>query len=210
MAPVPKGTVFDANSRTQPPPAPYINLQQAYCASKVRALNEAERWVSEKKPHWGVVAVMPGWVIGRDWSKSDVAGVKSGTNMQMLSLCLGAKNEGKKAGCAVHVDDVARICVGAAFEEEKKVGCEERGVLRGFMAGRPIEWMGAVEVVRNEFGREVERGVLSTEGVQGTMEMPVDGSETERVFGFEFLPWEEMVRSVVGHYVEVSKKDKTE
>jgi len=26
------------------------------------------------------------------------------------------------------------------------------------------------------------------------------------VFGFEFQPWEEMVRSVVGHYVEVAGK----
>lgn len=148
---------------------------------------------------------MPGWVIGRDESKTDGAGVKSGTNMQMLGLCLGARGEGSKAGCAVHVADVARVCVGAAFEGEDVVGCARKGELRCFMAGRRVEWQGAVDVVKNEFAAEVDKGLLSTEGMQETGDMPVDASETERVFGFEFAPWEEMVRGVLQHYVEVSQ-----
>jgi len=172
----------------------------------VRALNAADEWVKATRPAWGVVGVMPGWVIGRDMSKTDVSGVQSGTNTQLLSVCLGAQSDMAKAGCAVHVADVARVCVGAAFEGEDVVGCATPGVVRGFMCGRSVVWQGAVDVVGREFAGEVEKGVLSVDGVQKTMEMPVDASETERVFGFEFQPWEEMVRSVVGHYVEVAGK----
>lgn len=207
IAPAPPGVVFTATSRTQPPPAPYPTLQAAYCASKVQALNAAEEWVGDVKPEWSVSAVMPGWVIGRDESKVDVQGVKSGTNMLMLGVCLGTRAEGRKAGGAVHVADVARVCVCAAFEEGKGVEME-RGKIRSFLAARPIVWQDAVTVVKTEFAKEVEQGLLSEDGYQETMEIPFDASETEKEFGFEFLPWEEMVRGVLRHYVEVSRQRK--
>jgi len=202
LKPVPEGTVFTATSRTQPPPAPYQSLPQAYAASKVRALNDAEAWVKEQRPHFDVLSVHPGWVIGRDELKTTKDGVRSGTNNMLLQLVVdGGKAGMPKAGCAVHVRDVGRICVGACDEQVVKV---EQGTIRGFMAGRPVVWNEAVKIVEREFGKEVEAGTLSAKGDQPTNDMPVDGSESEKVFGFTWESWEEMVKGVVGHYVEVS------
>lgn len=204
LQPAPPGVVYSASSRTTAAPGPYPTLQAGYSASKARAFNEAEAWVQRERPEFGVLSVHPGWVIGRDEGKADVAGVMSGTNTLVLGLCKGEKRPMKRAGWAVHVRDVARVCVGAL--DEGRVGVE-RGTVRGFMAGRTIVWQEALDLVRREFGKEVEEGVLSTEGVQESMDIAIDSRETEEVFGFEFANWDEMVRSVVGHYVEISKKD---
>ena len=59
--------------------------------------------------------------------------------------------------------------------------------------------------MEREFGKEVEVGLLSVKGDQPTNNMPVDGSESEKVFGFTWETWEEMVKGVVSHYVEVSE-----
>ena len=203
LKPVPEGTVFTAASRTQPPPTPYQSLPQAYAASKVRALNDAEAWVKEQRPQFDVLSVHPGWVIGRDELKTTKEGVRSGTNNMLLQLVVdGGKAGMPKAGCAVHVRDVGRICVGALDEQVAKV---EKGTVRGFMAGRPVVWNEAIAVVEREFGKEVEGGLLSVKGDQPTNNMPVDGSESEKVFEFTWESWEEMIKGVVSHYVEVSR-----
>lgn len=197
----PPDTVFTASSRTSQPPAPYPNLQVSYSASKIASLNESEAWIKSEQPQFSVVNVHPGFVIGPDYLRQTTEEMKGGTNMMVLGLALGAKNDQRRVGSAVHVDDVARVHVGALDETKLYL---ENGAVKSFLTHVPARWEDVMAIVKSEYSDAVEKGILKDDGVQATMPISVDAHDTEEVFGFQFVPFDQQVRSVVGRYVELA------
>ncbi|KAI9694337.1 MAG: hypothetical protein M1820_008985, partial [Bogoriella megaspora] len=73
-------TIFDENSRTASPSGPYAHVFEAYGASKIHALNEAEAWIAREKPHFDLVHIFPAFIIGKDELITDVKHIVEGTN----------------------------------------------------------------------------------------------------------------------------------
>ena len=80
-------TVYTSSSRVRPlPTAPWGDHASAYRASKVLALDATERFLAEKKPHFTVVNVQPGYVIGPHALIEDAEALVSGSNAVVMSV----------------------------------------------------------------------------------------------------------------------------
>ena len=84
-------TVHSATSRISPlPSAPFNpNPGAAYFASKTLALDATEKWLEEKKPHFSIVNIMPGFILGRNELVTVAEDLLNGTNVVVLGPVLG-------------------------------------------------------------------------------------------------------------------------
>ena len=57
--------------------------------------------------------------------------------------------------------------------------------------------------MRSKYPLEVEKGILVPTGHQVTRPMAFNVLKTEQTLGIEFIPFEEQVKSVVDHYIEL-------
>lgn len=198
-------TVFTAESRTPTPPVSSLtNPFQAYAASKVKALNETEAWVRREAPAFDVVNVHPSYVMGREEVHPTAAKLTSyGTNRVVLGVALGVKSTAALSGMTVHVDDVARVHVGAL--DAKVPGNTSYLVTSNNPAGslNGTVYQDAAKFVAKHFPKQVASGVLPNDGTQPSVPIKVDASKTERTFGFTHIPFEEQVKAVVGQYLEL-------
>jgi nucleoside-diphosphate-sugar epimerase len=192
-------TIYNSHSRVRPlPSGPYQSAPQAYRASKVRALDAAERFYEERKPHFSIVHVMPSYVYGANELVIDARSVASGSNAMIMALVLGKTAPNASPGTVVHVDDVARIHVGA-LDENKVPGNAN------FLASISAEFEDTLEIARKQFPEAVQDGRLPLGGKRATLLVNFDIEETVKVFG-PLKSFEEMVKSVVGQYLELLAK----
>ncbi|KAK3904436.1 putative NADPH-dependent methylglyoxal reductase GRP2 [Staphylotrichum tortipilum] len=180
---------------SRPPLAegPYESEFAAYAASKVAALRATEAWAARVRPGFDIVHLHPGFVLGRNPAATTPAQCLRGTNSAVLALVLGNKRGAPLAGATVHIEDVARAHVAAL---DPAVYGGESYILSG-----EVRWEDAVGAAKREFGKAFEERVLMEGGKQETLDMPMDTSATEMVFGWEFKGYEEQVRSVVGQFL---------
>jgi len=173
---------------------PYSSEFSAYSASKVAALAHAEAWLAHNRPAFDVVHLHPSFVLGRNDSATTVADALAGTNSVVLCMLLG-KRFGPYAGASVHVDDVARAHVIAL---DPTVPGDQSYIL-----SRPARWNDARDVAKREFPSAMESRLLVAAGNVDTIELPIDASVTERMFGFKHIGFEEQVKSVVGQFLDM-------
>ena len=197
---VPSTQTLGAESRIPTPEGPFPNNAQAYAASKAAQFNAVEEWVRKSRPTFGLVTMHPAFVIGRSELAGTVEELWAGTNRFALDIAVGKKFDALRAGACVHVDDVARAHVLVLDK------CEEGS--RVFVLSSPVRWDDVVGILERNFEDAVEKGVLSTEGGQGTAVLDIRGGEAEEVLGFRYLSFEEQVKSVIGQYVELKSTDK--
>lgn len=70
-------------------------------------------------------------------------------------------------------------------------------------------WQNATRIVAENYPEAVKNGTFVNNGIQETRRGRVDASRSEEVFGFRFLNFEDQVKSVALHYLElVPKKSK--
>ena len=82
--------VYSAKSRVNPlPVAPWGSATAAYFKSKTLALAATERFLEEKQPHFTIVNVMPGFILGRNELVSVAEDLLNGTNLVVLGPVLG-------------------------------------------------------------------------------------------------------------------------
>ncbi len=62
----------------------------------------------------------------------------------------------------------------------------------------------AVEIVKRNFPDQARQGLWPLNGIQPAKRFPIDSTRTEKVFGIKFQGFEEQVKSVVEHYVELA------
>jgi nucleoside-diphosphate-sugar epimerase len=151
--------------------------------------------MEEKNPVFSVVNVMPGYVIGKNELADSRAKLRAGSNHVVLNIVTGIVNTNKVVGTVVDVRDVARVQVEAL--DETKVP----GNYRNFVVEEPVELNDAVAIVKQAFPEAFEKGVLM-EGSSVSVYQVYEGKDTREIFG-ELKTYEEMVKSVVGHYIEL-------
>ncbi|WQF76601.1 Putative NAD-dependent epimerase/dehydratase, NAD(P)-binding domain superfamily [Colletotrichum destructivum] len=176
-------------------PEPYESEFAAYAASKVAALKGAEAWIARERPAFEVVHLHPSFVIGRNDIATTTTEAMRGTNAVILATLRGKKMGCNYAGATVHVDDVARAHVQALTPAVPGN--------RSYILSTRARWNDAKLIAKRGFPEAVERKLICSSGSVGTVNIEFDASETERVFGFRLQGFEEQVRSVVAHYVEL-------
>jgi nucleoside-diphosphate-sugar epimerase len=179
---------------------PYMSEFEAYAASKVAALLHAEDWIQENANtlSFDVIHLHPAFVEGRNDLATTPKAALTGTNKLLLGMVLGKKFEAPIAGATVHVDDVARVHVQALNQNVP-------GNM-SYILSHPTEWNDAQDIVQRHFSHAVEKRVVPNCGFVETMELSIDVSLTEDVFG-PHMNFEEQVKSVVGHYVELRMRN---
>lgn len=194
----PEGVVFDHTSKTTFDPGPYPSSFHAYNASKVAALRASEAFVKDHKPNFEVTNIFPSYVIGKNELVTDSEDITSGTNSAAMAPILGSKATVPNPGTSVHVDDVAFMHVKAL--DPKVPAGSYVGNSDGY-AG--TVWQNATRIVAEHFPLAVSKGIVPNDGLQPTRRLRVDARKTEEIMGFRFLSYEEQVKSVVAHYIEL-------
>ncbi|KAH8691242.1 hypothetical protein BGW36DRAFT_387930 [Talaromyces proteolyticus] len=190
-------TVYNETSRI-PTPTSFANVFEAYAASKVAALNEAEEWIRQNKTAFSVIHIFPGFVIGKDELITDVKDAFYGTNKEVLTPVTGG-DDGFKPSSSVHLDDVAQAHVAAL--NPGIVG--NAGFVLSSGGLRGIRWEESLDVVAKNFPDAVQSGILANNGKIATLPVKIDASNTEKTLGLRLRPFDEQVKSVVGHYLEL-------
>jgi nucleoside-diphosphate-sugar epimerase len=190
--------VFTASDRIEFDKGPWEFEFQAYSAGKATALNHIEQFVKDKKPSFDLIPIIPSWIFGRDEkiTKADEMKAES-TNSVLLSFLTGFQNPVPYNGNLVLGSDVARVHVLAL---DPKIEGN-----RAYITSNSAKWEDAKDILRAKYSDSVARGDLSLDGKQETLPMNIDASETEKVFGIKFQPFETMVTQVVDQYLELLK-----
>ncbi|KAH0543133.1 hypothetical protein FGG08_002559, partial [Glutinoglossum americanum] len=178
-------------------PGPYKTEFAAYAASKVAALQEAEAWMARERPEFEVVYLHPSFVEGRNDLAMNTREAMKGTNAIVLGIVLGQKL-GSNASASVHNEDVARVHVQALNPEIPGN--------TSYILNQKARWEDVKSIVQREFPDAVQKRLLPNNGSAETHEVTIDASLTEDTFGFTHLGFEEQVKSVVGHYLELRKR----
>lgn len=189
--------VYDENSRI-PTPTSFANTFEAYAASKTASFNETEAWIRQNKPTFSVINLFPGFVIGKDELITDVKDAFYGTNKEVLLPVTGG-DDGFKPGSSVHLDDVAKAHV--AVLNPQIVG--NQGFILSSGGLRGTRWEDSFDVVAKNYPDAVQSGTLANNGKITTKPIKIDAGNTEKTLGFQFQPFEEQVKSVVSHYLEL-------
>jgi nucleoside-diphosphate-sugar epimerase len=200
MVGIESDTVFNDQSRTPEPLGPYDSSFEAYSASKVRSLYATDAFIAKNKPKWDIINIMPGFVVGENELITKPEDMVNGTNAPALAPILGhASGWGPVSSTSVHVDDVAKLHILAL---NPKISGNESFVAVS-EGEKGTVWGESSEIVDRNFPEAVARGVLPNNGPAPTKRTKMDGSRTEKIFGFKFLSYEEQVKSVVGQYLSL-------
>lgn len=187
---------YTPNSRVDPlPAAPFGNAGSAYRAAKALALVATDRFIVEKRPHFSVVNVMPGYVIGANELVDTAARLAEGSNALVIGIISGASPPGKRPCSITDVRDLARIQVEAL--DENKVGGNASFLL--IQSGQ-LAFNDANDIVRVNFPEAVKDGLLPLGGNVGSAYQKFDDSRTTEIFG-RLRSYEDAVVSLVRQYL---------
>jgi len=195
--------VINAEDRIPFYPGPYPLEFAAYSASKAKALNDTEAWLAANKPSFDVVHIHPSFIEGRDDLVLDSEHVTAGTNGIILRVAQGLTGKMPLPGATVHNEDVARLHVEALKSEIPAGSYIAQSNPSGTTKGTQFEQIN--DIVAKNFPDAVRSGVLPNNGFQKSVLSQFDSSKTEETFGWKLQDFESQVKSVVGHYLELTK-----
>ncbi|KAK5686086.1 hypothetical protein LTS10_002200 [Elasticomyces elasticus] len=188
------------------PPADFIknapNPGMAYIFSKVLSHNAVNDWVKQHpESHFDVVRVLPGFTQGRNelLAPADIASISSASTAGVLSAALGEVTDEPKVTGQVHLDDVARAHIVAMDGQKVKGGTV---LICAANNGTGWRWDEFAEVTKHVFPEEIKAGILSPKSGQADMYMAFDVTETYAALETPFKGMEEMVKDVVGQWLE--------
>ncbi|KFY29987.1 hypothetical protein V494_08338, partial [Pseudogymnoascus sp. VKM F-4513 (FW-928)] len=172
-------TLYTPNTRVDPPPtSPYGNAGSAYRAAKALALLATDNFLKEKKPHFSIVNLMPGYVIGANELATSPAKLAEGSNALVIGIILGGKPPGNRPCSITDVRDLARVHVEAL--DESKVRESSSFILK--QSGE-LTFDDANDIVRKHFPAAVASGIVPLGGSIGSAFQNLDGSAADKVFG---------------------------
>jgi nucleoside-diphosphate-sugar epimerase len=199
----PTDTIFTDESRIPTPNGPFRSIFEAYSASKTKAFNDSEAWLHREKPAFDVIHLHPSYVIGRHDLQTTREGVLDGTNALVLNIILGGRYDRPVPGATVHLDDVARTHVQAL---DHQIPGNRSYILS---SNNPINTlngtnlMDAISIVAKNFPDKVAKGILPNNGSVQSIAIKLNAKPTEETFQFKHLTYDEQVKSVVGHFLEI-------
>lgn len=190
--------IYHSSSRVNPlPTGPWNDFGAAYRDSKVLALDASDRFVAEKSPHFSIVNVMPGYVIGANELVTDAKEIANSSNGVLMAVIMGLKTLEARPANIVGVTDVARIHL-AALDERKVVGSKDF-----VLDSQQPSFDQVAEIARKSFPEEVKKGLLPLGGTVPAAIVKFDITETVRTFG-SLDAYENDAISVVSQYLKLS------
>jgi len=164
-------------------------------------LNTTEDWLAKQKPRFETINIHPTLVIGRDDLVTSPEEIIKGTNAIVIGPLLGHGSSDPNPGSSVHLDDVAELHV-RSLDPSIPGNANYLGT-----ANPPdgIDWAESFAFVKREYPREVEKGVFKVDTTEVPKSVPVKigGELSEKTFGLKFKSFEEQVRSLAEHYLEL-------
>jgi nucleoside-diphosphate-sugar epimerase len=200
-------TKYGPQTRLNPlPSAPWRSPADVYRGSKALALDASERFLTEKKPHFSIVNLLPSYIIGRNELATKSEDLRNGSNNLPLSILNGVTWPTARPAVAAYVGDVARIHV-EALDEEKVKG-NAAFILNGGNGkeGGDVVLDDAIVVAKEYFADAVRDGILPLGGHTESAFHSIDASEAIKVFG-ELKGYKDSVREVVDQFVELKKRE---
>ena len=198
----PMAQVFNANTIRPDTKGPYQDAAIAYSASKKLALNRTLDFIAKETPHFTIINLMPTFVLGADTHAETPSDAAGGSNGQLLRRFVQGTDVDALPAMTVHLDDVVFVHIAALTQELD--GHQNFGL--NFNGPSGIVWDDAIDIVKDKFPDSIANGILHTTGAQPSVKVPFDASETEKVFGFRYKPFEQQVQDAVGRYVELASK----
>ncbi len=195
------GTVYNEKSRVPTPNGPFDAIFPAYFASKAAALNATELWVKTEKPHFDVNHISPTFVIGKNELATTAEDAIMGSNGASFGHVLGT-NPGPTPSLSVHVDDIAKMHVLAL--SPKVPG---NSLFIGVSDDSNTRWEDSFDIVQKYFSEAVKSGTFPLTGENPTLKVNFDNSWTKKTLGMEFVGYEDQVRSVAEHYLELKRQE---
>ncbi|TAQ88214.1 hypothetical protein B7494_g3457 [Chlorociboria aeruginascens] len=174
----------------------FPNPFAAYGASKRIAFNEATKYLNKAKPNFDVINILPAVLLGKNELVTETSGFMSGTNRYLVNMALGNDALTPLVGSVVFVNDCADIHVKALDPKVKGNG-------NFITAGESVIWSDFDKIIQKEF----PNAGFKMGGKADTTPVVFDTRETEKEFGIKWVSIEEQVRSVIGHYLEVARKE---
>ncbi|KAF2656382.1 NAD(P)-binding protein [Lophiostoma macrostomum CBS 122681] len=176
---------------------PYGSTFEAYTAAKVATLSRIEHWVASEKPAFDVVQMAPGHVFGPNELENDpVELLRTGSNRIILAPVTGEAYN-SEPGVTVHLDDVAEAHVRALHPSIP--GNQLYILSSGGLNGTRLDE--CLKIVARSFPEHVGE-TLPNNGSLPSSVFKVDASESARILGINFIPYEQQVRDTVGYYLE--------
>lgn len=100
----------------------------------------------------------------------------------------------------MHVNDVARAHVDVLNPAIQ--GNTNLLVSSGGYQG--TNWDDGKDIAKRVYGKQVASGLFSLGGSSPSRPIRLDVSETEKLLGWKFVSYEDQVRSVADHYIELA------
>ncbi|PYH75562.1 NAD(P)-binding protein [Aspergillus uvarum CBS 121591] len=188
---------------------------EAYWISKALARKASGDFIETHRPSFDFVNLLPGVVIGPDDRlipsptnrnvKSD--DVLQGTRRSVLAPVLtdDLNSSFPYVGVPVHVSDVARAHIDAV-DRQRIPGNSEFILVSDADADEAVDWEeGARGVVRTYYGKELEEGLFPMEGSLEAIRWRVDTRETERVFGWRFVGFQETIKALIAQWAGLKR-----
>jgi nucleoside-diphosphate-sugar epimerase len=187
---------------------PFAGAMQAYWASKALARLATKDFVREARPQFDFVNLLPSVVIGPDdrldFDPSATAdSLLQGTRASVLAPALTSSLNSAfpYVGTPVHVADVARAHVDAV-DADRVPGNSEFILSSDTPDG--VVWDRDVHGICNKFfAEEVSSKVLPLEGSLTAVKWRLDAQDTQKTFGWQFVPFEETMKGLISQYLRL-------
>lgn len=191
------GNVFNEQSRTGLVSGPFDGVFAAYGASKVATLNATEEYARTQKPHFDINHIAPAFVIGKNELASSRAEVLAGTNRAALGPVVGS-DYGPTPSTSVFVNDIGRMHVLAL--DPKIPGGQ---LFLGVSENSNTTWEDSFGIIKKHFPDAAGKGTFPLSGKNPTKRLLFDNEYTKKTLGMVFASFEEQVKSVAEHYLEL-------
>ncbi|KAG9228704.1 hypothetical protein BJ875DRAFT_525662 [Amylocarpus encephaloides] len=192
---------YTPSSRITPlPKAPFGGAFEAYRDSKTLSLHATEQFLAEKNPHFTIINLHPGYVLGRNELATKAEELLGSTNAIALGVALGAVKGGLREAFTTPVTDLARIHIEAL--EDKVVGSQSFLIRT---SDDKLDFNSVNDIAKTDFADAVAEGILTPVGSLDAVQLDVDQSATIKLFG-KPATFREAVTATIHQYAELKRK----
>jgi nucleoside-diphosphate-sugar epimerase len=197
--------VRDTNNELE---GPYETAMEAYWASKGLARIAASDFVRKLQPKFDFVNLLPSVVIGPDTrldfdpaATSD--GLRQGARSNVLAAALDSSLNSSfpYVGTPVHVADVAKAHIDAV--DEILVPGNTEYILSSDTPDGVVWDRDVQRICREFFPAEVSSKKLPMEGSLQAIKWRLQAEDTERVFGWKFVPFQDTMKELIAQYLQL-------
>lgn len=153
-------------------------------------------FVNSNSPGFDVINILPGVVLGSSELVTKRSQFKTSTNRFVIQAARGIDRGFAMVGCTAHVKDVAALHV-------RSLDASITGG-KNFMLCQDNRWSEVQDIVRKQFPKAMEAGVFPCGGVHETKTTKYDDSETDRVFGDDWISFQDQVVDVLQSYLDAT------